>query len=587
MEKVKLKIGGEDYSTSFSAVQIQQDLGWHHYIEIRLPLADTTQKFKGVLNKTSKDLIGKALEISFNGNKFRGLVTGVALRRVRRQENELVVTGGSPTLVMDEGPDTVSFYEQTLKQIADNLINKYTSYFKKVTISPQAKEKIKYIVMYKESTFEFLNRIAAQFGEWFYFDGEEIFFATKPIRQGDKVRNLYQDKNLLHFDLSVKATPVNFKLSGYDYKQHHYLQEESSYNLKMNEFAKIAFDKSQSELYKNRTQVPVHSSLSKVDLGLLKDLRERITVTEMVVLSGSSTDEMLRPGSFVHLLDERTDLIGTTEDYGEYILTHVEHNFGKGGENYFNAFEAVPLEVDVPPFVSPLDAPYCEMQLADIVENNDPDALGRVRVQFLWQRGTDQKSPWIRMGSPFSGKDKGFYIIPEKGDQVLVAFENNSPNRPYVLTGLYNGEAKPENHQSENYLKSIKTSGGNVILMNDEKGKESFGITSPKDVSIDGASGKITITSKEVITIQSQGDSIKLECPATITIHSKDLIFIADSKISLKAPMIESIAETEFKTTSPTINIEAIETSTIKGGLNVNIDGIVATNISGGTIKLN
>jgi type VI secretion system secreted protein VgrG len=587
MENVKVKIGGEDYTARFSSIHIQQDLGWHHYVEIRLPLADTIQKFKGVLNKTAKDLIGKALEISFEGNKFKGIVVGLALNRVRRQENELIVTGGSPTLVMDEGPDTVSFYEQTLKQIADSLINKYANYFKKVTISPGAKEKIKYIVKYKESTYEFLNRIAAQYGEWFYFDGEEIFFATKPVKQSDKVRKLYQDKNLLHFDLSLNATPVNFKLSGYDYKQHQYLQEESSYNLTMSEFAKIAFDKSKSELYKNSTQLPVHSSLNKVDLGLLKDLRERMTVTELVVLSGSSTDELLRPGMFVHLLDERTDLVGNTEDYGEYILTRVEHSFDKQGENYFNSFEAVPSEVEVPPFVSPLDSPYCEMQLADIVENNDPDAMGRVRVQFLWQRGTDQKSPWIRMGSPYSGKDKGFYVVPEKGDQVLVAFENNSPNRPYVLTGLYNGDAKPENHHSENNLKSLKTRGGHVILMNDEKGKENFGVTSPKDVSIDGVAGKITLTSKELITIQSQGNDIKLECPGTITIHSKDIILNADSKISLNAPTVESNAGKEFKATSPTITIEGQENSTIKGGVNVNIEGTLMTNITGGTIKLN
>jgi type VI secretion system secreted protein VgrG len=586
MERAKVKIGGEDFSLRYTTIHIRQELGWHHYFEVRVALTDILDKFKGILSRTVSDLFGKPVEIVMTDNSFNGLVTGVSLNRVRRQENELIITGGSPTVVMDEGPNTISFYEQTLKQIADNLINQYSGKFKGLHISPKAKDKIKYVVQYKESNFQFLARMAARYGEWFYFDGEEIFFTTKPPRQGDKTVKLYQDKNLLQFDLSVKAAPVNFKLAGYDYKKHQYLDKEAAYNGSMSDLTKIAFDKSKSELYSHTMLMPVHQSLSDLDLDQLKTLREQAHVNEMVVLTGSSTEESLKVGSYIQLLDERNDLIGNTEDYGNFIISHLEHSFSREGDNYFNSFEALPAEVEIPPFTSPIEPPFCEMQLAEVVEINDPDALGRIRTQFIWQRGTDQQSPWMRVASPYTGKDKGFYVIPEIGDQMVVAFEHNNPDRPYVLTGLYNGEAKPENHNGENNLKAIKTKGGHTILMNDEKGKESFGIISPKDVAVTASTGNITLSGQEIITIESKGNNIQIDSPGRITIHAKEIVLEADSKISLNAPIIESNAESEFKATSTTITIDATTTTTIKG-LTMNMEGTNMTNITGGMIKLN
>ncbi len=587
MEKVKLTIGGEDYSARYASVLLRQELGWHHSVEVRVPLADTADKFKGVLGRTAKDLFGKPLRLSLGSNGFAGLVTGVSLNRVRRQENELVITGGSPTLAMDEAPHTVSFYEQTLKQIADTLITQYRGQFRDVQVSPKSKEKIKYTVQYRESNYQFLARLAASYGEWFYYDGEKVWFGTKPPPPGDKMVKLYQDKNLLGFDLAIRTAPVNFRLSGYDYKKHAFLDKEAAHSGKLGDFARIAFDKSKSELYPRTGLLPIHESLSEKDLDQRKTLREQAQVTGLVVLTGSSTEETLKVGSYVQLLDERSDLVGSTEDYGQFIVTRVEHSFGREGDDYCNDFEAVPAEVDLPPFGSPTEPPYCEMQLAEVVENNDPDAMGRVRVQFLWQRGTDQQSPWVRVASLYSGKDKGMYVVPEAGDQVVVAFEHNHPDRPYVLTGLYNGESKPEHHNSGNHLKALKTKGGNALLMNDEKGKESFGITSPKDVSVTATAGKMVLTGKEAVTVESTASDVTITSPGTVTIHAKTIVLAADEKISLAAPQIECTADGEFKAAAPAVTLEAGNANTIKGGQTVTIEGTMTTSIAGGMIKLN
>jgi len=586
MEKVKIKIGGKDISQSVSNVRITQELGNHHFYEIRVLLTDIIEKFKGVLRQNAKDLIGQAVEISMDPNTFYGIVTGISLSRVRRKENELVISGGSPTILMDEGPNTISFYEQTIKQIADTILSPYKSKFSASTISPGSREKLKYIVQYNESNFQFLSRMAATFGDWFFYDGEQIFYATRPTLKSNTVVKLYQDKNLLEFDLGIKTLPVNFKLSGYDYKKHQYLSKESTYSGKVSAYTEIALDKSKKEMFVNPMLMPISQSYSDKDIELIKGMKEKSRVTKMVVLTGSSTESSLKVGNYIQVLDERTDLKGSTEDYGNFIITSLSHSFSNDGDNYSNVFEAVPAEVEIPPYKNAVDHPFCEMQLAEVTDNNDPDSLGRIRVQFIWQRGTDQKSPWIRVASSSSGKDKGFYTVPEKGDQVIVAFEHNDPERPYSLSCLYNGDAKPQHSNSNNHLKALSTKGGHSILMNDEGGKESMALSSPKDVSVTGSSGKVTITGQENITVESKGKDIMIKAPGKITIQADTIEFKGDTKISLTAPEIKCSAAKEFKTDSPSITIEGIATNTIKGNI-VNVEGTTTANISGGIIKLN
>ncbi|OED46944.1 hypothetical protein AB832_00730 [Flavobacteriaceae bacterium (ex Bugula neritina AB1)] len=60
--------------------------------------------------------------------------------------------------------------------------------------------------------------------------------------------------------------------------------------------------------------------------------------------------------------------------------------------------------------------PKSDIQVATVIENNDPDGLSRVKVQFPWQKHLGSTTPWIRMMLPHAGVDKGFHFIPEIGE---------------------------------------------------------------------------------------------------------------------------------------------------------------------------
>ncbi|MFY2610578.1 type VI secretion system Vgr family protein [Achromobacter ruhlandii] len=77
------------------------------------------------------------------------------------------------------------------------------------------------------------------------------------------------------------------------------------------------------------------------------------------------------------------------------------------------------------------------------------DALGRVRIQFHWQRRAgaamdeSQYSTWVRVATANAGNGFGVQFLPRVGDEVLVDFIENDISRPVVVASLYNGRHAP------------------------------------------------------------------------------------------------------------------------------------------------
>ena len=78
-------------------------------------------------------------------------------------------------------------------------------------------------------------------------------------------------------------------------------------------------------------------------------------------------------------------------------------------------------------------------QVSDV---NDPENQARVKVTFPWL-SDDYVSGWARTVHAGAGKDRGWHILPEVGDEVLVGFEQGAVDRPVVVGGLYNGIDTP------------------------------------------------------------------------------------------------------------------------------------------------
>ena len=181
-----------------------------------------------------------------------------------------------------------------------------------------------------------------------------------------------------------------------------------------------------------------------------------------------------------------------------------------------------------------------------IVSNNqDPDGMGRVKVKFPWREKGDE-SHWARVATLMAGNDRGSYFLPEVGDEVLVAFEQEDISYPYVIGVLWNGQDKPPetNSDGKNNIRKIKSRSGHEILFDDnseqKKGKLEIHTKAGHKIILDDSAGaeKIQIedkTGSNKVIIDSAQNSITMESGAKLTIKSQVIEIEAGATMTLKS----------------------------------------------------
>jgi uncharacterized protein involved in type VI secretion and phage assembly len=101
-------------------------------------------------------------------------------------------------------------------------------------------------------------------------------------------------------------------------------------------------------------------------------------------------------------------------------------------------------------------------------ELEDPDGQGRVRVEYPHLPGRP-RSPWISIAAPLAGKQTGAWFMPEKDDEVLVAYAQGRFDVPVVVGFLWNGVQRPP--ETNRHHRVIVTPGGNELRFEDEDNK--------------------------------------------------------------------------------------------------------------------
>ena len=67
---------------------------------------------------------------------------------------------------------------------------------------------------------------------------------------------------------------------------------------------------------------------------------------------------------------------------------------------------------------------------ASIVDNNDPDNLGRVKIKCIPLYGTNNPDIWVFPRGSVSGNASGIYWIPPNGSSIYITCEHGNPRFP-------------------------------------------------------------------------------------------------------------------------------------------------------------
>lgn len=108
-----------------------------------------------------------------------------------------------------------------------------------------------------------------------------------------------------------------------------------------------------------------------------------------------------------------------------------------------------------------------------VIDNQDPEYLGRLIVRVPQIHGKNVPSYWAFSKGMFSGKDVGFYALPNKGDWVWIQFEGGNPSYPIWEYGHWAKDETPAAAKTVNNRAAIyvfQTTDKSRMEFNNEEG---------------------------------------------------------------------------------------------------------------------
>lgn len=469
--------------------------------------------------------------------EFKGVIVSASGSR-SGSEYTVNVEARSWEALLEDNPNCKSFEDKTLNEIVNDVVDDYSSHLN-TEIDSRFTDVIPYCVQYNETNYQFLQRLARRYGEWLYNDGTTLVFGN--LKTGESVQLDYPSKDIPSYNVDLKMQHVAFNhvsssYNAYDANQKDGVGEmQKAYNTLSEQVYQASLD-----CFSKPTLQNLHSGgFANTDgretiLNVSTKTQARGEKASMLTYSGSTYCSKLKLGSTLAIVDNYiTDTVFSKKgnvNQDEILITELVHYFSDD-DVYSNHFTGISVECDYPPYYNNSDIyPVAMSCRAKVKDNEDPQALGRIRVQFDWQAQLedDMMTPWLRMAQPYAGGGKGFSFIPEIGEEVMIDFEGGNAERPYVKGTLYNGVGDVDgawvaNSNSANQVKAIRTRNGHTIEIHDE-----------------GNDGYIRIYDNEkenyILTFSTDQKLIKLESTGNIELYAKnDIIMHAGHDINASA----------------------------------------------------
>ncbi len=376
-----------------------------------------------------------------------------------------------------------------------------------------------YLTQYRESAFDFIRRILAVEGIYFFFDhladGTQMVLADSvsshearkgwesvPLVTTSMGRRIEPDALSRWQEASALATngitlrDFDFRLRGMpavlDGKKE-IPDADKKRSLHRYEYPGIF------TLNHNRADGDSQASLTEGERLAMVRLEEK--QSHLVRYEGEGAARNLHVGSTFSLANVpafsgRQFLITATE----VAFRHPAFESGSHLSGPQCHARVTAIDSDVPFRMPRIEKPVIAgPQTARVVGPSDEeiwtDKFGRIRIQFHWDREgkNDEKSTcWVRVAQAWAGNRWGAIHIPRIGNEVVVSFLDGDPDRPLVTGSVYNADNMPPYelpaNSTQTGIKSRSTKGGNATNFNeirfeDKKGLEVLHMQAERDMT--------------------------------------------------------------------------------------------------------
>lgn len=500
-----------------------------------------------------------------------------------------------------------------------------------------------YCIQYRESDFDFINRLLEQEGIYYYFQhaaGQHtLVLADHPSSHSSAttaslpfhpVAGKQDGMGVLSWNIRSGMSASGVALSGYNPDQAAAIEGES-----------LSIDAGHSA--DGVTFTDAVWCAQRDDLSAAARLKMERLESDTQLFTGDINAYWLSCGERFTL----TDHPSATGDYRIRSLTlSITSNLEQDTTDYQCQITALDNDKTYRPENRTPAPQVSGVVTASVVgpqsEEVYTDEYGRIKIQFPWDKENkrdDSSSCWVRVSQPWSGERFGAVFLPRVGSEVIVSFIQGNPDMPMVTGSVYNGlnhppMSLPGDKTLSGFVSRSSQNGavdeGHTLSFDDKKGEEKLTIVAQKDLSLTVKNAVVsdvtqTVTSKigadRSVEITKGNDNLTIKqgdyqlalnqgnYALNVMGNLNAALSNGDHKLSVsgggsqmktdKAMSLESMQSIELKVGSSkisitptgitlsatTLSIEGTGTAELKGAM-VTINGSGMAELKGGVIMI-
>ncbi|ATA18931.1 type VI secretion system secreted protein VgrG [Gibbsiella quercinecans] len=484
---------------------------------------------------------------------LRGVITGFQQCDSSADETRYVVTL-QPRLALLKNSLMYAVYQhKSVPGVVEDILNRWAfsslDYHFRLNTQYPVRE---FYIAYAESDLDFIERHLARIGVFYYFTWDEenhrdvlVLGDTSQAygeRQDIAFRHplgLFDGGRESLWDISVSRQSVAARTK---------LNDEYYRNAQDDLLVQIETDLDKpaltGELYRYgenyQQQGREVQALPEQGRWFVKRRQERL-ITEQVTFDGMSNGMDIRPGM---VISPQGKAWPDAPD-GLLVVSTSSTRISRDTA-YVIRFTAVPVRPHIsyrPPLkpwphiggtlLARVTSPVENAQYAELDEH------GRYRVRFqfdlnaLWQPGFE--SVPVRLAKPYAGNVYGWHFPLIAGTQVMIAFTNGDPDRPYILCSMH--DSRHEDHVNlYNYQRNVlRTPANNKLRFEDRRGYEHVKLSTEFGGKSQLSLGHIVDNARN-----KRGEGFELRTDSTGTLRAaKGLYLTADAQITATGQVLE------------------------------------------------
>jgi|GEM_PF-2040482 len=357
------------------------------------------------------------------------------------------------------------FTHQSILKVVQTVIEEQTKsdaiYFKTtvspaITDNPIYQNKKPLIIQYQESDFDFISRLLAQLGIFYYFEFQE----------DQHIMHLHDDNTRL--TMLSEMIPYDSHAQRSDRSLHSWKQinKVGVTNVVVDDYDPdhVTIDLQSGKLNDasiNYQVFPGGYNSKDAANQLAANIQNAQNVKNNY--STACCDRLdIFPGQCIQRLDDNGD-VSQFLIIGQHVNAsgHAQHT-QRALSSTQNSFQStvlmVPLAEQYQPICSHEKPKVYGLQTATVITSyyTNRDHIvhkqpievnkdAKVKIRFSWEdpAHTAENAAWVRVMQPSAGKRWGMLFTPRKDDEVLVSFQNGDIDLPIIIGSAYNSVHTP------------------------------------------------------------------------------------------------------------------------------------------------